>query len=85
MVVELESVRSRIIILEHPLICRFCTHDEFIPYCSFSNVEDPGISVLSIGYSAVCVTCGCVTEFSDPSGPSEDGVDYIWAFSQTVL
>lgn len=85
MIEELECVKSRITILEHSLICRFCTHDEFIPYRSFSNVEDPGIGVLSIGYSAVCIQCGCVTKFGDPSGPSTDGLDYIWAFKQITL
>ncbi|PIC83433.1 hypothetical protein [Sporosarcina sp. P1] len=85
MVEELESVRSRITILEHPLICRLCTYDEFIPYRSISNAEDPGIGVLSIGYCAVCIQCGCVTDFGDPSHPSEDGLDYIWAFKQTIV
>lgn len=85
MVEELESVRSHITILDHLLICRLCTHDKFIPYRTVSNVEEPGVGVLSIGYSAVCDRCGCVTEFGDPSHPSEDGMDYIWALKQTIV
>lgn len=85
MIEELECTKSQVTILGHPLICRFCTHDEFIPYHTFSNVEDPGIGVFHVGYSAVCVHCGIVTEFGDPSGPSKDGMDYVWAFEQTIV
>ncbi len=85
MVEDLSCKKSKITILGRPLICKFCMHNVFIPYSTYVNVEDPGIKVYYLNYSAVCMQCGCVTQFGDPSGPSIDGTDYIWALEQAVL
>lgn len=85
MVDYLISKESRITIFMRPLICHFCEHDVLIPYSTYSNVEDPGILVFYQGYTATCMLCGCVTEFGDPSRPTKDGSDYLWALDQFLI
>ena len=84
MVDELRCQVSRIILFGRPLICHFCGHDVFMPYTTYCNVEKPGIGVYFLDYTAACMMCGCVTQFSDPSRPSADG-GYIWALDQFLL
>lgn len=85
MVEDLYRGESRIAIFKRPLLCRFCKHDVFIPYTTYSNVENPGIQVYYVKYTAVCMHCGCVTQFSDPSRPDPETNNYIWALDQTLL
>ncbi|MEK4025269.1 hypothetical protein [Sporosarcina sp. FSL W7-1283] len=85
MVDELICDESRVWILGQPLICRFCANDVFLPYHTYKNVEKPGIDVFFVDYTAICLKCGCATQFGDPSGPSPDGTDYIWALEQVLL
>ncbi|WP_153730770.1 hypothetical protein [Sporosarcina obsidiansis] len=85
MVEDLSCEESRIWILGKPVICNFCEHDVFTPFETYKNVEEPGIEVYFVNYTAVCMRCGCATQFNDPSHPSADGTDYIWAFDQTLL
>ncbi|EGQ21753.1 hypothetical protein [Sporosarcina newyorkensis] len=80
---ELSCDESQIWILGQPLICRFCGHDVFMPYQTYRNVEEPGIDVYFMNYTAVCMECGYGTQFSDPSHFNPDGV-YIWAFEQAL-
>jgi hypothetical protein len=84
MVEDLRCEESQITILNLPLNCRFCEHDVFIPYTTYRNVENPGIDVFHVNYTAVCTHCGGVTQFVDPSYVNREGV-YVWAFEQTLL
>lgn len=47
-------------------------------------MENPGIDVFHVNYTAVCTHCGGVTQFGDPSYFNREGV-YVWAFDQTLL
>ena len=74
--------KSRITIFNEPVICRFCSHDVFIPYEVFVNVEQPGIGVFHVRQLAICQHCGEAKQFSDPSYYDAEKGDYIWALNQ---
>lgn len=82
---SLRPLKSRITIFDEPVICRFCSHDVFIPHEVFVNVEQPGIGVYHVRYAAICHYCGEVKHFSDPSGYDAEKGDYIWALNQYLL
>ena len=84
MVEDLRCEESQITILNRSLICHFCEQDVFIPYTTYRSVENPGIDVLHVNYTAICTHCGGVTQFGDPSYVNQEGV-YVWAFDQTLL
>ena len=76
---------SRITIFDKPVICRFCSHDVFIPHEVFVNVEQPGIGVFHVRRLAICQHCGEVKQFGNPSYYDNEKEDYIWAFNQFLL
>ena len=67
MIYDFRSEESRIFILSEKLICYFCSHDIFIPYETYHNVEKPGIKVIFVHNTAICTHCGSVIEFTEPS------------------
>lgn len=81
----LSQEKSRITIFNKPVICRFCSHDVFIPYEVFANVEQPGIGVFYVQHLAICQHCGEVKQFVDPSYYDAKKEDYIWALNQYLL
>ena len=85
MVDDLRCEESRITIFNRPLICRFCGQDVFMPYTTYRNVENPGIQVYFTNYTAVCMHCGYVTQFSDPSGYDPKTDKALWALGQTLI
>jgi hypothetical protein len=74
--------KSRITIFNVLVTCRFCSHDVFIPYEVFVNVEQPGIGVFHVRRLAICQHCGEVKQFGDPSYYDAEKEDFIWAFNQ---
>lgn len=80
-----ESEESRIFIFNEKLICHFCSHDIFIPYETYRNVEKPGIKVIFVHNTAICTHCGYVIEFSNPSHYDAEKDTYIWAFDQKLI
>ncbi|MEK4285198.1 hypothetical protein [Ureibacillus sp. FSL K6-0165] len=82
---SLRPLKSRITIFDEPIICSFCTYDVFIPYEVYVNVEEPGIGVYHVRYSAICQHCGQAKIFSDPSHFDEKTKNYIWALNQYLL
>lgn len=77
--------KSRITIFDEPLICQFCSHDVFIPYEVYVNVEQPGIGVFYVSYIAICQHCGEAKQFGDPSYYDAEKDTYIWALNQYLL
>lgn len=74
--------KSRITIFGEPVICNFCTHDVFIPYEVYVNVEQPSIDVRYVRRIAICQHCGQAKIFIDPSGFDDETNTYIWALNQ---
>ncbi|MFF5994642.1 hypothetical protein AAGS61_07760 [Lysinibacillus sp. KU-BSD001] len=77
--------KSRITIFDEPIICSFCTHDVFIPYEVYVNVEQPGIGVRHVRYIAICQHCGQAKQFGDPSHYDAEKNTYIWALNQYLI
>lgn len=82
---DLRPQKSRITIFDEPVICRFCSHDVFIPYEVFVNVEQPGVGVRHVRYIAICQHCGQVKHFGDPSHYDAEKNNYIWALNQYLI
>ena len=82
---SLRPKKSRITIFDEPIICSFCTHDVFIPYEVYINVEQPGIDVLHVRYIAICQHCGQGKVFGDPSRFDVETNDFIWALNQYLI
>ncbi|MGE7673187.1 hypothetical protein ACQKMV_06315 [Lysinibacillus sp. NPDC094403] len=82
---NLKQKKSRITIFNEPVICRFCSHDVFIPYEVNVNVEQPGIGVRHARDIAICQHCGEVKLFGDPSYYDAEKDNFIWALNQHLL
>ena len=81
---NLQREKSRITIFNEPLICRFCSHDVFIPYEVYVNVEQPGIDCLYGQDVAICQHCGEAKHFGDPSHYDAENDTFIWALKQYI-
>lgn len=81
----LRPQKSRITIFDEPVICRFCSHDVFIPYEVFMNVEQPGVDVRHVRYIAICQHCGQAKHFGDSSHYDTEKDDFIWALNQYLI
>ncbi|MGE7951077.1 hypothetical protein [Lysinibacillus xylanilyticus] len=82
---NLMQKKSRITIFDVPVICRFCSHDVFIPYEVNVNVEQPGIGVRHTRDIAICQYCGEGKFFGDPSYYDAEKDNFIWALNQHLL
>ncbi len=82
---SLRPQKSRITIFDEPIICNFCTHNVFIPYEIYVNVEQPGIGVRHVRYIAICQHCGQAKNFSDPSYYDAENDTFIWALNQYLI
>ncbi|KAA0944018.1 hypothetical protein FQ087_17990 [Sporosarcina sp. ANT_H38] len=80
---SLRPQKSRITIFDEPVICSFCSHDVYIPYEVFVNVEQPGVDVRHVRYIAICQHCGKAKQFGDPSHFEKD--EFIWALNQYLI
>lgn len=49
------------------------------------NVEQPGIGVRHVRYTAICQNCGLAKQFGDPSHYDNEKGDYIWALNQYLI
>ena len=81
---NLQREKSRITIFNEPIICRFCSHDLFIPYEVYVNVELPGIGCLYGQDVAICQHCGEAKHFGDPSHYDAKNDTFIWALKQYI-
>ena len=81
----LRPQKSRITIFDEPIICNFCTHDVFIPYEVYVNVEQPGIQVYHVRYIAICQHCGQAKLFHDPRHHVPEKHAYIWGLKQYLI
>lgn len=81
----LRPQKSRITIYDEPVICSFCSHDVYIPYEVIVNVEQPGVGVRHVSYTAICQYCGLAKHFGDPSHYDTEKEDYIWALNQYLI
>lgn len=79
---NLQKVKSRITVFGQPMICRGCSHEVFIPYELYINVEKPGIGSLYAHDIAICQNCGEARHFSDPSDFDNEIGDFVWALEQ---
>lgn len=84
-IADLRPQKSRITIFSEPIICSFCTHDVFIPYEVYINVEQPGINMLHSRYIAICQHCGQTKIFEDSSRFDVETNTYIWALNQYLI
>ena len=82
---SLRPQKSRITIFGEPIICNFCTHDVFIPYEVYVNVEQPGVNIRHVRYIAICQHCGQANKFSDPSYYDAEKNTYVWALNQYLI
>ena len=82
---SLRPQKSRITIYNEPVICSFCSHDVYIPHEVIVNVEQPGIGVRHVRYTAICQYCGQAKHFGDPSHYDTEKEDYIWALNQDLI
>ncbi len=82
---SLRPQKSRITIFDEPVICSFCSHDVYIPYEVFVNVEQPGVGVRHVRYLAICQHCGQAKQFGDPSHYDSEKEDFIWALNQYLI
>ncbi len=85
MVDYFEAEESRLFIFDKPLICHFCSHDVFIPYETYQDVEKPGIQVIFVHYMAIYQQCGFVVEFGDASRFDAERNVYRWALNQKLI
>lgn len=85
MVDYLSAEKSRIYIFKKPICCHICTHDIFIPYETYTDVEKPGIQVTFVHNTAICQQCGFVMQFGDPSYYNGEKDMYRWAFDQELI
>lgn len=85
MVDSLFSEESRLYIFKKPILCHICSHDIFIPYETFTDVEKPGIQVMFVHNTAICQQCGFVIHFGDPSYYDEENDMYRWALGQQPI
>ena len=85
MVDHLLAEKSRLYIFKKPIHCHICTHDIFIPYESYRDVEKPGIKVIFEHNTAICQQCGFVIQFSDPSYYDGENDMCRWAFDQELI
>ncbi|SES45498.1 hypothetical protein [Psychrobacillus sp. OK032] len=82
---SLRPQKSRITIYDEPVICSFCSHDVYIPHEVIVNVEQPGVGVRHVRYTAICQYCGQAKHFGDPSHYDTEKEDYIWALNQYLI
>lgn len=82
---SLRPQKSRITIFDEPIICSFCTHDVFIPYEVYVNVEQPCINVRHVRYIGICQHCGQAKHFGDPSRYDAEKDTFIWALNQYLI
>lgn len=82
---SLRPQKSRITIYDEPVICSFCSHDVYIPYEVFVNVEQPVVGVRHVRYTAICQHCGQAKDFGDPSHYDAEKDTFIWALNQYLI
>lgn len=75
--------KSRFTMFKEPIVCQFCSHDIFIPYEAFINVEEPGILVSYIKDFLICHHCGHVKMIGEQIYSQKNGID--WSMNQYLI
>nr|WP_106779439.1 hypothetical protein [Lysinibacillus timonensis] len=82
---DLFQKRSHLFIFDVPVICQFCSHDVFIPYEFYLNVEQMSPTFYNIRNVAICQHCGHARFFGDPRHYESNDNSYIGVIRQRLL